>query len=97
MDKKKAKRKRKKTAQLDIVDLVASVPSLEHSADIPQRSITAVIRELGPVDSLRFFATMSPGKGDYTRDRYKVTPKMTMEELRQHVLDTRKKYGIKDA
>ncbi len=37
--------------------------------------------ELGPEDFILFMAQNFSGKGDYSRDRHKLLPKMTLAEL----------------
>ncbi len=50
-------------------------------ADITQRGIKVLLRELGPVDAVRFLNQYSTGHGDYTADRDRLFGEMTLDQI----------------
>jgi hypothetical protein len=49
----------------------------------------ALIRELGPAGAIRFIQQYETGHGDYTRDRHKILPKMTVREISKEIMKRR--------
>ena len=47
------------------------------------RGYGALLRELGPVDFVRFLQQFEPGQGDYTRDRHEWLDHLTPEQINQ--------------
>lgn len=45
------------------------------------RALAVLVRELGHADAVRFMLMHDRGRGDYTRDRHKILPNMTVDEL----------------
>lgn len=50
---------------------------------IRMRGYAALLRELGPVDFIRFMQQFEPGQGDYTRDRSQWLDVLTPEQIDQ--------------
>jgi hypothetical protein len=46
-----------------------------------QRGVKALLEALGPVDMIRFLAECGHGTGDFTRDRHKLTPKRSLDDM----------------
>jgi hypothetical protein len=89
---KKTRKPNGKPARLDTSPLDALRPTKEQLEDINRRGLQAVIRELGPSDAMSFFMFTNPGKGDYVRDRDKLTPKRTLAQLKRHVARVSKQF-----
>ena len=49
----------------------------------------ALLRELGPAGAIRFIQQYETGSGDYTRDRRKLLPKMTVREIGREIMRKR--------
>ncbi|MDQ3003814.1 MAG: hypothetical protein M3R47_00295 [Chloroflexota bacterium] len=49
----------------------------------------ALIRELGPVDTIRFIQQYETGRGNYTRDRRKWLPKKSVKEIGKEIVKER--------
>jgi hypothetical protein len=49
--------------------------------EIRKAGIDALVKELGPVNAIRFLQQYETGKGDYTKERDKITTGMTMESF----------------
>ena len=49
----------------------------------------ALLRELGPVDTIRFIQQYETGRGNYTRDRRKWLPKKSVKEIGKQVMKER--------
>ena len=49
----------------------------------------ALLRELGPAGAIRFIQQYETGRGDYTRDRRKLLPKMTVREIGREIMKKR--------
>jgi hypothetical protein len=45
------------------------------------KALAVLVRELGYADAVRFMLLHKRGKGDYTKDREKLLPRMSMKEL----------------
>jgi len=45
----------------------------------------ALLRELGPAGAIRFLQQYETGCGNYTRDRHKFLPKMSVEEIGKQI------------
>jgi len=45
----------------------------------------ALLRELGPVNLVRFLQQFETGYGDYTRERYEWLAQYTVEEIAQEI------------
>jgi hypothetical protein len=50
-------------------------------AQLRERGYAALLRELGPVDFIRFMQQFEPGSGDYTRDRKQWLSQLTPDEI----------------
>jgi hypothetical protein len=55
-------------------------------AQLRDRAYQALLRELGPVDFIRFLQQFEPGQGDYTRERAHWLDRLSAEQINQ-VLD----------
>ncbi|MEI6231434.1 MAG: hypothetical protein WCT04_00160 [Planctomycetota bacterium] len=78
---KKAKRDGGKSTGLD-----ASTPSSlsitpEKMAEINSRALDVLMKKLGARDCIHFMSQQFSGKKNYSRDRHKTLPKLTLEEL----------------
>ena len=49
----------------------------------------ALLRELGPVGTIRFIQQYETGRGNYTRDRRKWLPKKSVKELGRQIVKER--------
>ena len=49
----------------------------------------ALLRELGPAGAIRFLQQYETGRGNYTRDRHKFLPKMSVEEIGKRIYKDR--------
>jgi hypothetical protein len=58
-------------------------------AQLRERGYAALLRELGPLDFIRFLQQFEPGQGDYTRDRGQWLDRLTPDEINR-VIDSRK-------
>jgi len=45
----------------------------------------ALLRELGPVGTIRFIQQYETGSGDYTRDRRKALPKKSVKDIGKQI------------
>ncbi len=61
-------------------------------AQLRDRGYAALLRELGPVDFIRFLQQFEPGQGDYTRDRGQWLDRLTPEQINQ-VIDKHRQQG----
>ncbi|MGC8855571.1 MAG: hypothetical protein ACP5QU_02125 [Anaerolineae bacterium] len=50
----------------------------------------ALIRELGPAGAIRFMQQYETGKGDYSRERRQVLPRMSVKELGEKIYEERR-------
>ena len=50
----------------------------------------ALLRELGPVDAIRFIQQYETGQGDYTRDRITWLPKKSVKEIGEQIVKERR-------
>lgn len=48
-----------------------------------------LLRELGPVGTIRFIQQYEPGRGNYTRDRRKWLPKKNIKEIGKQIVKER--------
>lgn len=48
-----------------------------------------LLRELGPVGTIRFIQQYEPGRGNYTRDRHKWLPKKSIKEIGKQIVKER--------
>jgi len=60
------------------------------AAQLRDRGYQALLRELGPVDFVRFVQQFEPGNGDYTHDRQRWLGQLTPEQVNQ-VIDERRR------
>ena len=51
----------------------------------------ALLRELGPAGTIRFFQQYEIGRGDYTRDRRKWLSKKSVREIGKQIVKERRK------
>jgi hypothetical protein len=63
-------------------------------AQLRNRAYAALLRELGPVDFIRFLQQFEPGQGDYTRDRAQWLDALTPEQL-NCIIDEQRQHGTK--
>ncbi|RME91202.1 MAG: hypothetical protein D6770_00915 [Anaerolineae bacterium] len=49
----------------------------------------ALIRELGPAGAIRFIQQYEVGKGDYSRERHKFLPQVSVKELGEKIYEER--------
>lgn len=49
----------------------------------------ALLRTLGPAGAIRFLQQYETGRGNYTRDRHKFLPKMSIEEIGKQIYKDR--------
>jgi hypothetical protein len=49
----------------------------------------ALLRELGPAGAIRFLQQYETGQGDYTRNRHKFLPKISVEEIGKRIYKDR--------
>ena len=49
-------------------------------SEITQEAVSVLVRELGVARTLRFLGQYRKGTGDYTADRHKWLPDLTLEE-----------------
>lgn len=49
----------------------------------------ALLRELGPAGAIRFLQQYETGRGDYSRDRHKFLPKVSIEEIGKQIYKDR--------
>lgn len=49
----------------------------------------ALLRELGPAGAIRFLQQYETGRGDYSRDRHKFLPKVSIEEIGRQIYKDR--------
>jgi hypothetical protein len=52
------------------------------------------VRELGPIDFLRFMQQFDPGQGDYTQERAQWLDRLTPEQVNQ-IMDRQGQQGTK--
>jgi hypothetical protein len=52
-------------------------------AQLRERGYAALLRELGPVDFIRFMRQFESGQGDYTQDRAQWLDRLTPEQVNQ--------------
>ena len=50
-------------------------------AELRRRGVEVLVRELGYVDAIRFLHQFESGHGDYTRERDRVLPAWTLDEM----------------
>jgi len=53
--------------------------------EIHTMGFEALLRELGPAGAIRFLQQYETGRGNYTRDRHKFLPKMSIEEIGKQI------------
>jgi hypothetical protein len=68
--------------------MVAQTKSL---VEITQTAIQVLVRELGPVDAVRFVNQFSIGHGDYTEERDALFADMTLDDIIKRVKESRQK------
>ena len=49
--------------------------------DLREAGMAALVKELGPIDAVRFLRIFRPGKGDYTAERDQILGDPSLEEL----------------
>ena len=49
----------------------------------------ALLRELGPAGAIRFLQQYETGQGDYTHNRHKFLPKISVEEIGKRIYKDR--------
>jgi hypothetical protein len=59
-------------------------------AQLRDRGYAALLRELGPVDFVRFLKQFEPGQGDYSHHRHQWLDRMAPDEISQ-VLDQKRR------
>lgn len=57
-----------------------------------ERGYAALVRELGPIDFIRFMQQFEPAQGDYTKDRAEWLDQLTPEQINQ-IVDKQKQRG----
>lgn len=50
-------------------------------AEVTQRALAVLTRELGAADALRFIAQFTNGSGDYTADRDRLFAGLTLDQI----------------
>lgn len=55
--------------------------TISNPAELRRRGLEILVRELGYVDAMRFMLQYETGSGDYTRDRDRMLPDWSNEEL----------------
>lgn len=58
-------------------------------SEIRSIGFEALLRELGPVDTIRFIQQYETGRGNYTRDRRKWLPKKSVKEIGREIMKAR--------
>ena len=61
--------------------------NLNDSEEIKKAGFKALLEALGPAGFIKFFQQMSPGKGDYTKEKYEQP-----EESQEKILQDLQKY-----
>ena len=61
--------------------------NLNNTEEIKEAGFKALLDALGPAGFIKFFQQMSPGKGDYTKEKYEQP-----EESREKILQDLQKY-----
>ncbi|HBH27704.1 MAG: hypothetical protein N839_0001230 [Desulfofustis sp. PB-SRB1] len=59
-------------------------------AEVTQRGTSALIREMGVVDTIRFLNQFRAGSGDYTQDRHKLFDGLSAKEIINEIKAQRK-------
>ncbi len=57
--------------------------------EIRKIGFEALLRELGPVGTIRFIQQYETGRGNYTRDRRKFLPKKSVKEIGRQIMKER--------
>jgi hypothetical protein len=56
-----------------------------------KRGIQVLLDNLGPADMARFLTVLkTEGPSDYTRDKYKLQPKWTLDDMKRMFIDNKK-------
>jgi hypothetical protein len=50
-------------------------------AEINQKGLDVLFKELGPIDTARFLAQYGVAKGDYTKEREEIYSDMTLDDI----------------
>ena len=64
--------------------------NLNNAEEIKETGLKALMDALGPAGFVKFFQQMSPGKGDYTKEKYEQS-----EESQEEFLQDLQKYLVK--
>lgn len=66
---------------------------MEHAVQeqIRTRGLQALLKELGPVDTVRFLQQFEPGKGDYTQERHTWLDELKLDQVVPAVEEARSK------
>lgn len=59
------------------------------------RAYKALLRELGPVDFIRFLQQFESGQGDYTRERAQWLDRLSADQINQVIDEQRRPAGGK--
>lgn len=59
------------------------------------RAYQALLRELGPVDFIRFLQQFESGQGDYTRERAQWLDRLSADQINQVIDEQRRPAGGK--
>ena len=57
--------------------------------EIRTKGLEALAEKLGPAGMIRFLQMLSPGTGDYTRDRHKWLPDTDPEKIVEEIIQKR--------
>jgi len=57
--------------------------------EIRTKGLAVLKRELGVVGMIRFLQELSPGKGDWAKERHKWVDQITMDDLRKMIAEPR--------
>ena len=55
--------------------------TVEETSEITAEGIRVLFREMGVAKALRFLSQVSGGRGDYTKERHKLLPDMSVDEI----------------
>lgn len=73
-------------------------PAERSPAELREAAVRAIIREVGVSGYIRFMQDISPGQGDYTKDRWKWLQRdKPMDELVREVQETERALGLGEA
>ncbi|MDR3108796.1 MAG: hypothetical protein LBU65_03790 [Planctomycetaceae bacterium] len=60
-------------------------------AQIRNRGINVLLRELGPVDTVRFLQQFDAGYGNYTEERQEILKHETLESVSERIMQKQKR------